>query len=111
LRNAHFQIINKGYSVGSIELNTKSNSSQTANMNSNFTKNEGNALVYLYLNADHNDLLMTNIKAYNNTGHSNSSCRGGFLVLDVDVMDYKVTYTWDITATLTVVVVFTSVVH
>ena len=82
---------NKGYSVGLIEFNKQSNSSQTAITYSNFTRNEGNALLHIHMDADHNNLVITSIKAYNNTGHSNSNCRGGFLVLDVNVNNCTIT--------------------
>ncbi|XP_065910756.1 uncharacterized protein [Dysidea avara] len=78
---------NKDYGVGLVELqiDAESHSGMAEIAHSNFSSNNGNALVYLKLNGNGSRISMVNIQAHGNIGFSDrcKDCRGGFFVVDI----------------------------
>ena len=83
---------NKRYEVGLVEFNVQSDDSMTACDVSNcvFENNTGNALIYFDTDADNNRILIHSVWAYNNIGYSSTSCRGGFIVFEVNTKNCNV---------------------
>ena len=83
---------NNKYEAGLVELNFKSNDSMTSCdiSNSIFENNTGSALIRIKTDAGNNMISIHSIRAYNNTGYSSTSCRGGFIVFEVNTKNCSV---------------------
>ena len=83
---------NKRYEAGLVELNVRSNDSTTVCdiCNSIFENNTGNSLIRIKTDATSNRISIHSIRAYNNTGYSSTSCRGGFIVFEVNTKNCSV---------------------
>ena len=86
---------NKDYGIGLVELqmDKESHNGMAAIIDSNFTNNNGNALVYLRLYGNNNSISMVDIQAHDNIGFSQrcKDCRGGFFVLDLTTGNCTIT--------------------